>query len=121
MLFQYGKEKLNTEFSMKFIRYTDKNNCIPNFTALMLFMKAEFLFAQTREREYSYSSTKSEIHSAKKALEKCDLDDEDAKALQTLSDAEKMDFPTKTISTLTTRRTKELANGTKQKGFDSLR
>jgi hypothetical protein len=94
MLFQYGKEKLNTEFSMKIIRYTDKNDCIPNFTALMLFMKAEFLFAQTREREYSYSSTKSEVHSAKKALERCNLDDDDdAKALQTLSDAEEDGFP----------------------------
>jgi hypothetical protein len=49
MLFQYGKEKLSTEFSMKFIRFTDKHDCVPNFTALMLFMKAEFLFAQTRE------------------------------------------------------------------------
>jgi hypothetical protein len=93
MLFQYGKEKLNTEFSMKFIRFTDKHDCIPNFTALMLFMKAEFLFAQTREREYSYSSTKSEVHSAKKALERCNLDDDDAKALQTLSDAEEDGFP----------------------------
>ena len=95
MLFQYGKEKLNTEFSMKFIRYTDKNDCIPNFTSLMLFMKAEFLFAQTREREYSFSSTKSsEIHSAKKALESCNLDDDDdAKALKTLSDAEEDGFP----------------------------
>jgi hypothetical protein len=93
MLFQYGKEKLNTEFSMKFIRNTDKHDCVPNFTALMLFMKAEFLFAQTREREYSYSSTKSEVHSAKKALESCDLNDDDAKALQTLSDAEEDGFP----------------------------
>ena len=95
MLFQYGKEKLNSEFSMKFIRYTDKHDCVPNFTALMLFMKAEFLFAQTREREYSYSSTKSEVHSAKKALERCNLDDDDddAKALQTLSDAEEDGFP----------------------------
>jgi hypothetical protein len=93
LLFQFGKEKLNTEFSMKFIRYTDKNDCIPNFTALMLFLKAEFLFAQTREREYSYSSTKSEVHSAKKALERCDLDDDDAKAIQTLSDTEEDGFP----------------------------
>jgi hypothetical protein len=94
MLFQYGKEKLNSEFSMKFIRFTDKHDCIPNFTALMLFMKAEFLFAQTREREYSYSSTKSEVHSAKKALESCNLEDDDDKALKTLSDAEEDGFPT---------------------------
>jgi hypothetical protein len=93
LLFQFGKEKLNTEFSMKFIRYTDKHDCVPNFTALMLFMKAKFLFAQTREREYSSSSSKSEIHSAKKALERCNLDDDDAKALQTLSDAEEDGFP----------------------------
>ncbi len=59
LLFQFGKEKLNTEFSMKFIRYTDKHDCVPNFTALMLFLKAEFLFTQTREREYSNSSSKS--------------------------------------------------------------
>ena len=78
---------------MKFIRYTDKHDCVPNVTALMLFMKAEFLFAQTREREYSYSSTKSEVHSAKKTLESCNLDDDDDKALQTLSDAEEDGFP----------------------------
>ncbi len=95
LLFQFGKEKLNTEFSMKFIWYTDKHDCVPNFTALMLFMKAEFLFVQTREREYSYLSTKSEVHSAKKALERCDLDDDDAKPLQTLSDAEEDRFPSK--------------------------
>jgi hypothetical protein len=93
LLFQFGKEKLNTEFSKKFIRYTDKHDCVPNFPALMLFMKAEFLFAQTREREYSNLASKSEIHSAKKALERCNLDDDDAKALQTLSDAEEDGFP----------------------------
>jgi hypothetical protein len=93
LLFQFGKEKLNTEFSMKFIHFTDKHECVPNFTALMLFMKAEFLFAQTREREYSNSSSKSDVHSAKKALERCDLDDDDAKALETLSDAEEDGFP----------------------------
>jgi biotin operon repressor len=52
LLFQFGKEKLNTEFSMKFICFTDKYNCVTNFTAWTQFMKAEFLFAQTREREY---------------------------------------------------------------------
>jgi hypothetical protein len=66
LLFQFGKEKLNTEFSMKFIRYTDKHDCVLNFTALMLFLRAEFLFAQTREREYSHSSHKSDIKSVKK-------------------------------------------------------
>jgi hypothetical protein len=93
MLFQYGKEKLNTEFSMKFIRFTDKHDCVPNFTALMLFMKAEFLFAQTREREYLYSASKSEVHSVRKALEGCDLKDEDAKGLEPLSDTEEDGFP----------------------------
>jgi hypothetical protein len=93
LLFQFGKEKLNTEFSMKFIRYTDKNDCIPNFTALMLFMKAEFLFVQTREREYSYSASKSEVHSVKKALEGCNLKDEDARGLEPLPDAEEDGFP----------------------------
>ncbi len=44
LLFQFGKEKLNTEFSIKFIRYTDKHDCVPNFTALMLFMKTEFFY-----------------------------------------------------------------------------
>ena len=73
LLFQYGKEKLNTEFSMKFIRYTDKYDCVPNFTALLLFLRAEFLFAQTREREYSHSSHKSDIKSAKKFVD-FDLD-----------------------------------------------
>jgi hypothetical protein len=78
---------------MKFIWYTDKHDCVPNFTALMLFMKAEFLFAQTREREYAYSASKSEVHSVKKALEGCDLKDEDAKGLEPLSDAEEDGFP----------------------------
>jgi hypothetical protein len=32
---------------MKFIRFTDNLNCVPNFTALTHFMKTEFLFAQT--------------------------------------------------------------------------
>jgi hypothetical protein len=93
LLFQFGKEKLNTEFSMKFIRYTDKNDCLPNFTALMLFLKAEFLFAHSREREYSNTSSKSEVNSAKKALESCDVKDDDAKGLETLSDAEEDGFP----------------------------
>jgi hypothetical protein len=93
LMFQFGKEKLNTEFLMKFIRFTNKHDCVPNFTALMLFMKAEFLFGQTREREYSNSSSKSKVHSVKKALERWDLD-EDAKALHTaLSDAEEDGFP----------------------------
>jgi hypothetical protein len=78
---------------MKFIRYTGKYDCVPNFTALMLFMKAEFLFTQTREREYSYSSSKSDVHPVKKALEGCHLGDDDAKGLEPLSDAEEDGFP----------------------------
>jgi hypothetical protein len=66
LLFQFGKEKLNSEFSMKFIRFTDRYNCVPNFTALTHFMKAKFLFAQTREQEDSHSSHKSDIKSVKK-------------------------------------------------------
>jgi hypothetical protein len=83
LLFQFGKEKLNTEFSMKFIRFTDKYNCIPNFTALTQFMRTEFLFAQTREREYcgtALSNPKADIQSVKKAFEEFVIDD-DARAL----------------------------------------
>jgi hypothetical protein len=86
LLFQFAKEKLNSEFSMKFIRFTDRYNCVPNFTALTHFMKTEFLFAQTREREYSHSSHKSDIKSVKKFVN-FDLD-EDAKALSEVSDLE---------------------------------
>jgi hypothetical protein len=73
LLFQFAKEKLNSEFSMKFIRFTDNLNCVPNFTALTHFMRTEFLFAQTREREYSHSSHKSDIKSVKKFVD-LDLD-----------------------------------------------
>jgi hypothetical protein len=52
LLFQMAKEKLNPEFSMKFVRHTTRNNYIPNFIALKNFLKAEFLIAQTTEREY---------------------------------------------------------------------
>jgi len=69
LLFQFAKEKLNSEFSMKFIRFTDNLNCVPNFTALTHFMRTEFLFAQTREREYSHSSHKSDIKSVKKFVD----------------------------------------------------
>ncbi len=83
LLFQFGKEKLNTEFSMKFIRFTDKYNCVPNFTALTQFMRTEFLFAQTREREYCGTiapNPRSNIKSVKKAFEDFVID-EDARAL----------------------------------------
>jgi hypothetical protein len=52
LLFQMAKEKLNPEFSMKFVRHTTRNNYIPNIIALKNFLKAEFLIAQTTEREY---------------------------------------------------------------------
>jgi hypothetical protein len=52
LLFQMAKEKLNPEFSMKFVRHTTRYNYIPNFIALKNFLKAEFLIAQTTEREY---------------------------------------------------------------------
>ena len=83
LLFQFGKEKLNTEFSMKFIRFTDKYNCTPNFTALTQFMRTEYLFAQTREREYCgtiASNPGGNIASVKKAFEEFVID-EDARAL----------------------------------------
>jgi hypothetical protein len=83
LLFQFGKEKLNTEFSMKFIRFTDKYNCIPNFTALTRFMRTEFLFAQTREREYcgtALSNPKADIQSVKKAFKEFVINN-DARAL----------------------------------------
>ncbi len=120
LLFQFGKEKLNTEFSMKFIRYTDKHDCVPNFTALMLFMKAEFLFAQTRERQYSYSSSKSDVHSAKKLSRVAILKMMMPKDWRHYLMQKKMDFLAKMICSLTTRKTKELENGTKPKGFNSL-
>jgi hypothetical protein len=85
LLFQFGKEKLNTEFSMKFICFTDKYNCIPNFTALTQFMRTKFLFAQTREREYCgtiTSTPRGDIQSVKKAFEEFVIDD-DARALCT--------------------------------------
>ena len=54
LLFQTAKEKLNPEFSMKFVRHTTKNNFIPNLISLKKFLKAEFLVAQTTEREYKH-------------------------------------------------------------------
>ncbi len=56
LLFHFAKEKLNSEFSMKFIRFTDKYNCVPNFTAMTQFMRTEFLFAQTRARIFTFIS-----------------------------------------------------------------
>jgi hypothetical protein len=48
LLFRSGKEKLNEEFFIKFVYFTEKYKLVPNFTALITFMQAEFLFAQKR-------------------------------------------------------------------------
>ena len=52
LLFQTAKEKLNQEFSMKFVRHCTRYNYVPNFISLKKFLKAEFLIAQTTEREF---------------------------------------------------------------------
>jgi hypothetical protein len=52
LLFQTAKEKLSQEFSMKFVRHCTRYNYIPNFISLEKFLKAEFLIAQTTEREF---------------------------------------------------------------------
>ncbi len=51
MLFQSGKEKFNDEFFTEFVCFAEKYKLVPNFTALITFMQAEFLFAQKEERE----------------------------------------------------------------------
>ena len=62
LLFQWGKEKLNDEFFVKFFCFAEKYNLILNFTALITFMQAEFLFAQKEEREQTLLSHKSDIN-----------------------------------------------------------
>ncbi len=52
VLFQTAQEKLNQEFSMKFVCHTTRNNYVPNFISLKRFLKAKFVVAQTTEREY---------------------------------------------------------------------
>jgi hypothetical protein len=52
LLFQTAKEKLNLDFSMKFVRHCSRHSYIPNFISLKKFLKAEFLIAQTTEREF---------------------------------------------------------------------
>ncbi len=52
LLFQTAKEKLNRKFSMKFVCHCTRYNYIPNFISLKKFHKAEFLIAQTTEREF---------------------------------------------------------------------
>jgi hypothetical protein len=84
-LFQSGKEKLNDEFFTKFVCFAEKYKLVPNFTALITFMQAEFLFAQKEEREHASSSHKSDITFVKKSFENLNLYD-DEKALTECSD-----------------------------------
>ena len=42
LLFRSGKEKLNEVFFIKFVYFTEKYKLVPNFTALIMFMQAEF-------------------------------------------------------------------------------
>jgi hypothetical protein len=62
LLFRSGKEKLNEEFFIKFVYFAEKYKLVPNFTALITFMQAEFLFAQKEEREQTSLSHKSDIN-----------------------------------------------------------
>ncbi len=76
---------------MKFICFTDKYNCVPNFTALTTSMHAKFLSPkQEREREYLTSSHKSDINSIKKVFKEFDLD-HDSRELCKRSDVEDKD------------------------------
>jgi hypothetical protein len=84
-LFKSWKEKLNDEFSIKFVCFAEKYKLVPNFTALITFMQAKFLFAQKEEREHALSSHKSDITFIKKLFENLNLND-DAKALPKCSD-----------------------------------
>jgi hypothetical protein len=85
LLFQWGKEKLNDEFFVKFVCFAEKYKLVLNFTALITFMQAEFLFAQKEEREQTSLSHKSDITFVKKSFENLNLRD-DAKALPKCSD-----------------------------------
>jgi hypothetical protein len=84
-LFQSGKEKLNDEYFTKFVCFAEQYNLVPNFTALITFMQAEFLFAQKEEREHALSSHKSYINFVKKSFENLNLND-NGKALPKCSD-----------------------------------
>ena len=85
LLFQWGKEKLNDEFFVKFFCFAEKYNLILNFTALITFMQAEFLFAQKEEREQTSLSHKSDINFVKKSFENLNLNN-DAMALSECTD-----------------------------------
>jgi hypothetical protein len=58
---------------------------VPNFTALITFMQAEFLFAQKEEREQTSLSHRSDINFVKKSFENLNLNN-DAMALPECSD-----------------------------------
>jgi hypothetical protein len=85
LLFQSGKEKLNDEFFTEFVCFAEKYKLVLNFTALITFMQAEFLFAQKEERVQTSLSHKSDITFVKKSFENLNLND-DAKALPECSD-----------------------------------
>jgi hypothetical protein len=85
LLFQSGKEKLNDEFFVKFVRFTERYKLVLNFTALITFMQAEILFTQKEEREQKSSSHKSDITFVKKLFENLNLYD-DTKSLTECSD-----------------------------------
>jgi hypothetical protein len=117
MLFQCGKEKLNTEFSMKFIRYTDKHDCVPNFTALMLFMKAEFLFAQNENMRIPLQNPKFIL--SRKLSRDAILRMKTPEDWSHYLTQRKMDFLAKMTCSFTSQKMPELANGMKPKGFSS--
>jgi hypothetical protein len=85
LLFQSGIQKLNDEFFTEFFWFTEKYKLVPNFTALITFMQAKFLFAQKKEREQTSLSRKSDITFVKKSFENLDLNT-DAMALPECSD-----------------------------------
>jgi hypothetical protein len=85
LLFQWGKEKLNDEFFVKFVCFAERYKLVLNFTALITFMQAEILFAQKEEREQKSSSHKSDITFVKKSFENLNLY-ENTKSLTECSD-----------------------------------
>jgi hypothetical protein len=85
LLFQSGKEKLNDEFFTELVCFAEIYKLVPNFTALITFMHAEFLFAQKEEREQTSLSHKSDITFVKKSFENLNLNN-DAMALPECSD-----------------------------------
>jgi hypothetical protein len=85
LLFQSGKEKLNDEFFTEFVCFAEKYKLVPNFTALITFMQAEFLFAQKEEQKQRSLSHKSDITFVRKSFENLNLNN-DAMALPECSD-----------------------------------